>query len=82
MWTLMAAFIGAIVAMMGMVLRVIRTEIGGVNVKIDGLRGELKAEISGLRGEMDAKFARVDTKLDHLDRDVQALVKHVFPERD
>ena len=30
---------------------------------------------------LDAKFETVHVKLDHLDRDVQAIVSRVFPER-
>ncbi len=53
-------------------------EIGGLRSEmkadIGGLRSEMKAEIGGLRAEMQAGFARIDG----LDRDVQALVKHTF----
>lgn len=34
----------------------------------------LRAEIGSLRTE----FHRIDQRLDHLDRDVQALIRHVF----
>jgi hypothetical protein len=42
----------------------------------------LRAEIGGLRGEMNAKFERVVSRFDHLDRDVQAVARRVFPERE
>jgi hypothetical protein len=42
----------------------------------------LRAEIGGLRSEMNAKFDRIDSRFDHLDRDVQALARRVFPERE
>ncbi|MGZ4620363.1 MAG: hypothetical protein ACXV5Q_12270 [Frankiaceae bacterium] len=38
----------------------------------------LLAQIHGLRGYMDARFDAVDARLDHLDRDVQAVVNKVF----
>jgi hypothetical protein len=38
----------------------------------------LKTSIDSLREVMDARFASVDAKLDGLDRDVQALTRHVF----
>ncbi|MBT2484747.1 MULTISPECIES: hypothetical protein [unclassified Microbacterium] len=38
----------------------------------------MRAEIGGLRGELTARFDAVDTRIDGLDRDVQALVKRTF----
>lgn len=72
-WTLIGAFSAAIFGVLGlmstMFVRVLRTEIGGV-----------RAEIAGLRGEMNARFEAVHARLDHLDREVQALVRKVFDE--
>lgn len=36
------------------------------------------AQIHSLRSDMDARFDAVDARLDHLDRDVQAVVNRVF----
>ena len=36
------------------------------------------AQIRGLRGYMGVRFDAVDARLDHLDRDVQAVVNRVF----
>lgn len=67
-WTLIVGVLTTFVAIIGLVsavfIRVMRAEIGG-------LRAEMRAEIGGLRSEMV-------TRLDYLDRDVQALMKHVF----
>ncbi len=45
----------------------------------------LRAEIGGLRREMEARFeameGRFDRRFDHLDRDVAAIAKVVFPDR-
>lgn len=58
---------------------------GEMHAQISGLRGEVGAQIGGLREEMNARFDAVHTRLDgmnlrvdNLDRDVQALVKHTF----
>ena len=63
-------------------IRVVRTEIGGLrnemNAQIGGLRGEMNAQIGGLRGEMNARFDTVNTRIDGLDRDMQAVVKRSF----
>jgi hypothetical protein len=38
----------------------------------------IRSEIAGLRGEMLGRFDRLEQRVDGLDRDVQALVKHTF----
>ncbi len=38
----------------------------------------LRTEIGGLRNEMNARFDAVNTRIDGLDRDVQAIVKRTF----
>ena len=74
-------------------IRIVRSEIGGLrtemngqigglrtemNGQIGGLRTEMNGQISGLRTEMNARFDTVNTRIDGLDRDVQAIVKHTF----
>ncbi len=38
----------------------------------------IRAEIGGLRSEMLGRFDLLEQRVDGLDRDVQALVKHTF----
>ncbi|WP_217181142.1 hypothetical protein [Streptomyces sp. AC495_CC817] len=56
----------------------LRTEFGQLRTEMHGelgqLRTEMRGELGQLRTEMQAGFARIDG----LDRDVQALVKHTF----
>ena len=81
-WTLIGVFAAGLFGMMTlmstMFIRVIRAEIGG-------LRGELTGELNGLRAEMNARFEAMDTKFEAkfgaLDRDIQALMRHTFPDR-
>jgi hypothetical protein len=74
-WTMIGAFTALMFGMLTVVstlfVRVVRTEIGG-------LRGEMNAQIGGLRSEMNARFDAVNTRIDGLDRDVQAIVKRTF----
>jgi len=74
-WTMIACFTALMFGMLTVVstlfIRVVRTEIGG-------LRGEMNAQIGGLRGEMNARFDAVNTRIDGLDRDMQAVVKRSF----
>lgn len=74
-WTMIGCFTALMFGMLTVVstlfIRVVRTEIGG-------LRGEMNAQIAGLRGEMSARFDAVNTRIDGLDRDMQAVVKRSF----
>jgi len=42
------------------------------------LRTEIRGEVGGLRAEMVGRFDGLEQRVDGLDRDVQALVKHTF----
>ena len=66
-WTLIGVFAASLFGMMTLMSTMF------INV--------IRAEIGGLRGEMNAKFERVDAKMDALDRDIQALMRHTFPDR-
>jgi hypothetical protein len=67
-WTLLG--------MVGVLLGV----IGGMLVHQLRLVGDrIDARIHGLETTMDARFDAVDQRFDHLDRDVQAIARVVFP---
>lgn len=74
-WTMIGAFTALMFGMLTVVsslfVRVVRSEIGG-------LRSEMNAQIGGLRSEMNARFDTVNTRIDGLDRDMQAVVKRTF----
>ncbi|MEV7609977.1 hypothetical protein AB0N61_10880 [Microbacterium sp. NPDC089320] len=85
-WTMIGCFTALMFGMLTVVstlfVRVVRAEIGGLRgemrAEIGGLRGEMNAQIGGLRGEMNARFDAVSTRIDGLDRDMQAVVKRSF----
>lgn len=70
-WTMIGAFIALMFGMMTIVstlfVRVLRAEIGG-----------MRAEMEARFGIVDAKVDALGTRIDGLDRDVQALVKRTF----
>ncbi|WP_227468247.1 hypothetical protein [Microbacterium sp. YJN-G] len=74
-WTMIGAFCALMFGMLTVVstlfVRVLRAEIGG-------LRTEMNGQIGGLRTEMNARFDAVNTRIEGIDRDVQALVKRTF----
>ncbi|MFJ4253470.1 hypothetical protein [Microbacterium sp. NPDC090003] len=74
-WAMIGAFTALMFGMLTVVstlfIRVVRAEIGG-------LRSEMNGQIGGLRSEMNARFDAVNTRIDVLDRDVQAIVKRTF----
>ncbi len=62
-----------------------RAEIGGlrseVGSEIGGLRAEMRGEIGGLRGDvagLHARFDGLEKRMDHLDRDVQAITDRLW----
>ncbi|WP_247629176.1 hypothetical protein [Microbacterium croceum] len=85
-WAMIGAFSALMIGMLTVIstrfVRVVRSEIGGLrnemNGQIGGLRNEMNGQISGLRNEMNARFDAVGSRIDGLDRDVQALVKRTF----
>ena len=88
-WTtigvLSATLVGTITLVVSLIMRTMRSEFGSVRSEFGSVRGELasmrsefRAECDSIRTEMRTGFARVHDRLDHLDRDVNALMKHTF----
>lgn len=77
-WTLLGVFaaimLGGMTLMTTLLMRTMTAAIDGVNGRISGLVGEMKAGFAAV----DAKFETVNVKLEHLDRDVTAISKKVF----
>ncbi|WAA66868.1 hypothetical protein [Microbacterium oxydans] len=88
-----ALMFGMLTVVTTLFIRILRSEIGGLrsemngqlgglrnemNGQIGGLRNEMNGQLSGLRNEMNARFDAVNTRIDGLDRDVQAIVKRTF----
>lgn len=87
-WTLIGVFttimLGGMTLMTAMINRTMTHAIGGLRGEltgeITGLRGELTGEISALRTEMSSRFDAMDTRIDHLDRDVTFLMRRAWGE--
>lgn len=81
-WTLIGVFASAVLAvfatMSGWFVRVLRAEVGGLRAEMNAKFERVDAQFA----RVDAQFDRVDVKLLHLDRDMQALARRVFPEHD
>lgn len=56
----------------------LRAEITSVRTEIDSVRTELRSEIASVRIEIGALRDITETRFESLDRDVQALTRHVF----
>lgn len=73
-WVLIGVFatalFGMITLMSTMFVRIIRTEIGSVGTEI----GSVRTEIGSVRAEIQG----IHHRLDRLDADVNALMKHAF----
>lgn len=48
--------------------------------QIASLRADTSGQIESLRAETRAQFETVRTRMDHLDRDIQAMARRVFPD--
>ncbi|MCZ4299937.1 MULTISPECIES: hypothetical protein [Microbacterium] len=74
-WTMIGSFtvlmFSTLTVVSTLFVRIVRSEIAG-------LRTEMNGQIGGLRTEMNARFDTVNTRIDALDRDVQAIVKRTF----
>lgn len=72
-WTLIGVFttimLGGMTLMTTLIMRATTKAIQGLDGKIEGLRGE-----------MNARFDTVNTKIEHLARDVTMLVKRAWGE--
>lgn len=73
-WTLIGVFaaglFGMLTLMSTMFVRVVRTEIGSVRTEI----GSVRTEIGSVRTEIQG----VHQRLDRIDGDINALMKHAF----
>jgi hypothetical protein len=90
-WTLIGVFGTAMFGLVALVLTSMRSQFAGVRseiaTQIGSLRTDMAVQVGSLRTEMTAGFAVVgsridslDTRLDHLDRDVQLLMSREFGE--
>ncbi len=66
---------GALRAEVGGELGALRVQMGG---ELGALRAELLGETGALRAELRGEIGKLLDRIDTLDRDVQALVKHTF----
>ena len=77
-WAMISAFCAVMVGGFGLMIWVIRSEVGGVRSE---LRAELRGEIGGLRAEMNARFADVDHRFQTLETDMHLIKAHLIGQR-
>lgn len=63
-WTMIGCFTALMLGMM--------TAVSTLFIRV------VRAEIGGLRSEMNARFDTVNTRIDGIDRDMQAVVRRTF----
>lgn len=84
-WAVIGTFAAGLFGMLGFVLtaiqRTIRVEIGSVRTEIGSVRTELGSDLNSLRHEMGVRFDSLSGRIDHLDRDVQFLMKRELEDR-
>ncbi|MFJ6532864.1 hypothetical protein [Microbacterium sp. NPDC091662] len=88
-WTLIGVFaagmFGTITLISTMFLRMMQNGFDGVRKEFEGVRTEFGNEFASARTEFRSEFASVRTeihavhgRIDHLDRDVNAIYRHLF----
>ncbi|MFF1539361.1 hypothetical protein ACFVWL_04760 [Microbacterium sp. NPDC058269] len=88
-WTLIGVFaagmFGTITLVSTMFLRTMQNGFDGVQREFDSVRGEFRNEFASVRTEFGSEFAGMRTeiralhgRIDHLDRDVNAIYHHLF----
>ena len=92
-WTLIGVFaagmFGTITLISTMFLRTMQNGFDGVRTEMQNefasVRTEMRSEFASVRTEMRSEFANVRTeigavhgRIDHLDRDVNAIYRHLF----
>jgi hypothetical protein len=77
-WTLLA-MVGVLLSVIGgLIVNQFHLLRGHLDARFAGLESSVDARFAGLEASMDARFAGVNQRLDHLDRDVQALIRDRF----
>lgn len=94
-WTLIGVFATALFAVITIVTQIlwrsINSRFDSLQVEMQtgfaSVRAEtavqfdaVNAQFASVRAETAAKLHAVETKIDHLDRDIQAISRRVFPE--
>ena len=88
-WVLIGVFAASAFGMIGIVtssfnrnlaaaIGGVRSEIGGVRSEIDGLRQAMNARFESMDAHFETLDAKFTGKFEILDRDIQALSRHVF----
>lgn len=77
-WTMIIGTLAVFFTLVGLIstwfVRLMTTQFEAMSNRFDALEATIDARFAAV----EARFETVDVKLTHLDRDVQALTKHVF----
>lgn len=77
-WTLLA-MVGVLLSVIGaLIVHQFGLLRGYLDARFTGLEGSVVARFTGPQASIDARFDAVNRRLDHLDRDVQALMSDRF----
>ena len=83
-WTLIGVFaaimLGGMTLMTTLITRATTNAISSVRSEVTSLRNEMNAANTSLRNEMNARFDAVYAKIEHLDRDVNLLMRRAWGE--
>lgn len=79
-WTLIGVFAAAMVGVITMTTRTMTTQFTALRNELKAEIGSVRNELGSVRNELKADIDSLRTQITHLDRDVQAISRRVFPE--
>jgi flagellar capping protein FliD len=84
-WVLIGVFSAAFFGLIGVVTtslnRTMNARFEGINSRFEGMNSRFEtmdARFQSMEARVDAKFDIINVKLENMDRDIQALSRHVF----
>jgi hypothetical protein len=81
-WVLIGVFAAAFFSLIGIVTtnfnRTMNARFEAMDARFETMSGIMDARFESMRTEMNAKFDIINVKLENMDRDIQALSRHVF----
>lgn len=74
-WAMIAGFMTIMIAMLGVVRAMTGRMFASLRESVNDLRASIDVRFDSFQRQMDARFDTVETRIDHLDRDIAAIIR-------
>lgn len=78
-WTMIGAVVAIMIGTITVILRTANMQFATTREQSKSLGHELRADITSVQSSLSADIGNLRTQITHLDRDVQATSKRIFP---